>query len=41
MITIIATGVQRQEDLPDFPAHGPVEWKAFENLGLISTVNGP
>ncbi|KZV72461.1 hypothetical protein PENSPDRAFT_663740 [Peniophora sp. CONT] len=39
MITIIATGVQHQEDLPDFPASGPVEWKAFENLGLISTVN--
>ncbi|ETW77696.1 amino acid transporter [Heterobasidion irregulare TC 32-1] len=39
LITIIASGVQQDDDLPKFPSKGPVEWHAFENHGLTDTIN--
>ncbi|KAI0050785.1 hypothetical protein FA95DRAFT_1486634 [Auriscalpium vulgare] len=39
VITMIATGVQQPTDLPKYPSLGPVQWKAFENHGLVDTVN--
>ena len=40
LITVVATGIQNADDLPNFPSKGPVVWKAFENHGLIDTING-
>ncbi|KAI0317441.1 transmembrane amino acid transporter protein-domain-containing protein [Amylostereum chailletii] len=39
-ITIVATGRQDPEDLPAFNPAEPVRWKAFENHGLVETING-
>ncbi|KAI0031432.1 transmembrane amino acid transporter protein-domain-containing protein [Vararia minispora EC-137] len=39
LITIITTGVQNADNLPNFPSKGPVKWYAFENSGLLDTVN--
>lgn len=38
-ITIVATGIQSDSDLPDFPDNGAVRWKAFENHGFTETIN--
>ncbi|KAA1477607.1 hypothetical protein DENSPDRAFT_615633 [Dentipellis sp. KUC8613] len=38
-VTIIASGVQPDKDLPKYPSLGPVEWHAFENHGLRDTIN--
>ncbi|TFY56367.1 hypothetical protein EVG20_g8950 [Dentipellis fragilis] len=38
-VTIIASGVQPPKDLPKYPSLGPVAWHAFENHGLIDTIN--
>ncbi|KAI0063753.1 hypothetical protein BV25DRAFT_357555 [Artomyces pyxidatus] len=39
VITIAAAGNQSPADLPKYPSLGPVRWKAFENHGLVDTVN--